>query len=513
MEATSFSSSFLPGHSDIRPTMRESWPSVEGSPAFTLQASYQCCSSSSSCHTPSKSSSTPSPFLQHVIASSDVSRLCVSSSSRSLLLFDPRTFQPVDTRHEAHASQITEITFLSSSPSLLVSSSQDGCLRLWDFRLSSCTSPCVGAIRLAPAGSKEAEVWSVAVNSSDRLIAGGCKSSFFLFDLRKSFSSSFSSSSNQVSYFDSPTTGLWNAHMQAPLSSASSDQSTVVKRGGKKKNKPHKERTTEVGLQQALARIEVHSDTVTCLLFHPWLESILFSGGEDHLVCIHDVSLKKDKGVDSSSSSFLRGGAEATNGTNTLTPNALHEAEEEEEEEDGELTMVSCFSHGRPVKKISILGPQDDCLCVASPMEDIALWQLAGLSGGRHSNGSRFPMKDSTLGCEAEAEDSACMNMEAQTGCPTDSSFHEKMMTGRSTDPHPDSTTDSSMSSRSPGEDKEVRKTHGAGEVRHIEKKADWLSLRHQPSLVCGESGGYLVDSFYDGGSGRLFFLAGKHAS
>ncbi|PHJ15417.1 wd g-beta repeat-containing protein, partial [Cystoisospora suis] len=493
MEGMSFSSSFLPGHDDRPTAMKESISSVEGNPVFTLQASYQCGSSPSSPNTASKCSS---PFLQHVVASSDVSRLCVSSSSRSLLLFDPRTFRPVDTRHEAHTSQITDITFLSSSPSLLASSSQDGTLRLWDFRLSSSstttTAPCVGTIRLAPAGSKEAEVWSVAVNSSDRLIAGGCKSSFFLFDLRRSFSS-FSSSPNQVSCNSGGATTLSNTDMQA-LSSPSSDLSTLVKR--KKKNERHKGQTPEVGVQQALARIEVHSDTVTCLLFHPWLESILFSGGEDHVVCIHDVSLKKDKGAYSSpsSSSFLEGVEDTTNGPHILrsidpthrdtTPYARHV---EEEEEDGDLTMVSCFSHGRPVKKISVLGPQDDCLCVASPMEDIALWQLAGLSAGRHAC-LRSPMKGSTPHGFGEADqDEECASMEAETGCATDCPFRGEMAM-RSTDSY--DSTDSSMWTAQ-GENNEVRKMHGA--VHLIDKKADWLNLRLQPSLVCGESGGYLV--------------------
>nr|PIM00432.1 WD domain, G-beta repeat-containing protein [Toxoplasma gondii COUG] len=399
----------------------------EDSLPFTLQSSF---------------SATSSPFLQHIVCNSTASRLCVSSSARSLLFFDPFTFSLTSEIPLAHESQITNLSFFSTSPHLLASSSQDGTVRVWDCRapssaLSSSSalsfSPaCVRSLRVAPAGSTEAEVWTVSLNSSDTLVATSAKNVCWLFDLRgglNSSSPSFSSSSGV---------------------SAEPSVRSEATRGRRKRGK---DRRAGFGPQNALARVEAHSDTVTSLLFHPTVEHLLFSGGEDQLVCVYDLT-KGNWNSPSSSASL----SPSPSSPSSSAPCALSAAEgmhvesDDLPDEEEDRTMVACFSHGRPVKQLSVLGPEDDCLCVTSPMEDVALWHLAGLS--RKFAG---PCR------EREAE------METDADC---------------------------MQSENVG--------------WHIEKKADWLQLRNHPSLVVGDSAGCIIDSFYEHASGRLFLLAGS---
>ncbi|PFH31551.1 WD domain, G-beta repeat-containing protein [Besnoitia besnoiti] len=381
---------------------------VDTSP-FTLQASFS----------PAAGGASP-PFLQHVVCNSTASRLCVSSSSKSVLFFDSFTFQQTLQLPQAHAAQITNLSFFSASPDLLASSSQDGTVRLWDCRVAStapsagsASAACVRTIRLAPAGSTDAEVWTVSLNSADRLLATNLKQAFFLFDLR--------------------ATGPAEATDTAPVVAAPSPAGGSKKKRGKGRQ--------EANVQHALARVEAHSDTITSLIFHPTIDHLLFSGGEDQLVCVYD--LRRGSWHSATAGASPPAPRRATG----HGPDEPNEPDEPDEEED--RLMVSCFSHERPVKKVSVLGPEDDCLCVTSPMEDIALWQLRGLSA-QFAAGARGGAGD------MEVDEEYAQRWE-------------------------------------------------------IAKKADWTQLRNHPSLVVEESsGGCIVESFYEQASGRLFLLAGS---
>ncbi|CDI87956.1 WD domain, G-beta repeat-containing protein, putative [Eimeria praecox] len=273
------------------------------------------------------------PCLQHIVRSPTLSKdICCIDASSTIYMVDAQQLRCTYTVENAHCAPVTSSSFLHHNSHVLVTTSQDGAVKLWDLRSPHSRNQegnqatADAAVQVAPPGSREADMWALAVRGDDLVFAVSFKNSIKGYDLRAVCSQTSSRS---------PSTA----------SPASNEQQE--RRAGKQKRS-----------KRLLWDIQVHGDSVTALQFHPVYPQLLFSGGEDSLVCLSDTSTARKAG----------GGGQG-NG-----------------DEDGESSLVYCFSQDRAVKGLSLVGPDAACICVRSSMEDVGLWQLDGLERFRNNN-------------------------------------------------------------------------------------------------------------------------------
>ena len=222
----------------------------------------------------------PPPCLQHIVRSPSLisTDVCCIDADSNIYLIDTNPLRCTYTLNNAHNAPITSASFLHQNCNVLVTSSQDGAVKFWDLRAphrsssSSSSSKAVNkeatqaaaadaAVQITPPGSREADVWGLAVRNDDLVFAVSYKSSIKGFDLRVVCSSSSTSTSPSAA---------------APAAAANEQQ-------GRKQMKQKRSK-------KLLWDIQVHGDTVTALQFHPVYPQLLFSGGEDSLVCLSDTS-------------------------------------------------------------------------------------------------------------------------------------------------------------------------------------------------------------------------------
>ncbi|KAL8433113.1 hypothetical protein ACSSS7_004136 [Eimeria intestinalis] len=197
------------------------------------------------------------PCLQHLVASSDCTSVCCIDADSNLALIDPRQFKFASTIAGAHSAPVTSCSFLHQNTHVLVTSSQDGSVKLWDLRSHARDhagmAEAQATVQMAPTGSREAEMWGLAVRADDKVIAASFKNSVKGFD-RRALSSGGSTSPG----------------------------------GGEQRPRGQHRR------KRLLWDLQVHGDVVAALRFHPLHPSLLVSGGEDSLVCVSDTTAVTD---------------------------------------------------------------------------------------------------------------------------------------------------------------------------------------------------------------------------
>ncbi|KAL8447784.1 hypothetical protein Emed_004079 [Eimeria media] len=191
---------------------------------------------------------TRQPCLQHLVANSDCTSVCCIDADSNLALIDVHAFKFASTIAGAHSAPVTSCSFLHQNTHVLVTSSQDGSIKLWDLRSQTRDhagmAEAQATMQVAPTGSREAEMWGLAVRSDDKVIAASFK--------------------NAIKGFD--TRALCSAAAPSPG------------RGQPRRNK------------RLLWDLQVHGDVVAALRFHPVHPTLLVSGGEDSLVCVTDTT-------------------------------------------------------------------------------------------------------------------------------------------------------------------------------------------------------------------------------
>lgn len=197
--------------------------------------------------------STQPPCLHHIIASHDSAGICCIDAESTIRLIDANQLRLTSCLTGAHSAPVTSCSFLNHNSSILITSSQDGSIKLWDLREKAHERPANAAARstlqIAPSGSREADMWALAVRGDDQLIAASFKNWIKGFDLRVICSGSAASSVD-----------------------------------GEQRTKGHKRS------KRLLWDMQVHGDVVAALQFHPRYPHLLVSGGEDSLVCMSDTT-------------------------------------------------------------------------------------------------------------------------------------------------------------------------------------------------------------------------------
>ncbi|KAL8424531.1 hypothetical protein Efla_005637 [Eimeria flavescens] len=192
------------------------------------------------------------PCLQHIVANNNFSNVCCVDADSLLALIDAAQLRCISTIAAAHSAPVTSCSFLHQNSHVLVTSSQDGSVKLWDLRSQARDRAGMAepqaAVQVAPTGSREAEMWALAVRGDDRVIAASFKNSIKGFDTRA-------------------------------LSSDSGVQAAAEQRPRSQKRR-----------KRLLWDLQVHGDVVAALQFHPSLPNLLVSGGEDSLICVSDTS-------------------------------------------------------------------------------------------------------------------------------------------------------------------------------------------------------------------------------
>ncbi|KAL8453329.1 hypothetical protein Emag_001920 [Eimeria magna] len=200
---------------------------------------------------------TRQPCLQHLIANSDCTSVCCIDADSNLALIDARQFKFASTIAGAHSAPVTSCSFLHQNTHVLVTSSQDGSVKLWDLRSQTRDhagmAEAQATMQLAPTGSREAEMWGLAVRADDKVIAASFKNSIKGFDTR-----------------------------------ALSAGAATPPGGGEPRLRGQPRR------KRLLWDMQVHGDVVAALRFHPVHPSLLVSGGEDSLVCVTDTTAVAD---------------------------------------------------------------------------------------------------------------------------------------------------------------------------------------------------------------------------
>ncbi|CDJ61781.1 hypothetical protein EMWEY_00045070 [Eimeria maxima] len=276
------------------------------------------------------------PCLQHVVRSPTLSTdVCCIDANSTIYVVDAQQLRCTSTIDSAHNAPVTSSSFLHRDSHVLVTSSQDGAVKFWDLRAPHhCNknqqegkqTVADASVQVAPLGSREADMWALAVRGDDLAFAVSFKNNIKGFDLR-----AVCSQGNNTSPAAAPAAG-----------------------NGQQQKKASRQKRTK----RLLWDIQVHGDSVTALQFHPLYQQLLFSGGEDSLVCLSDTSAAATA-------------AAAAAGGNT--------------EEAADASLVYCFSQERAVKGLSLVGPDAACICLRSSMEDVGLWQLEGLQRFRSS--------------------------------------------------------------------------------------------------------------------------------
>lgn len=195
------------------------------------------------------------PCLQHIIANHASTDICCIDADSTLSLIDATQLRCTTTVVGAHSSPITSSSFLHQNNQILATCSQDGAIKLWDFREQSraktVTAAAEATVQIAPAGSREADMWALAVRGDDKVFAASFKNSIKGYDIRAVCSGASGSSA-----------------------SCAGEARPRSQRRGKR----------------LLWDLQVHGDLVTALQFHPVYPHLLVSGGEDSLICICDTT-------------------------------------------------------------------------------------------------------------------------------------------------------------------------------------------------------------------------------
>ena len=204
----------------------------------------------------SKNASNP-PCLQHIVSGRVTTDVCCVDAESTLNLIDVNDLRCIRTVQNAHASPVTSCCFFNNNSHVFITCSQDGSIKIWDFRQKSLSIPgkaeAEATLQVAPAGSQEADMWALAVRQDDNVFATSFKNWVKGYDVRAVCSN---------------------------LGCAETAQGTNYS-GNRKRAK------------KLLWDIQVHGDLVTAVRFHPLYPHLLISGGEDSLVCITDTSALK----------------------------------------------------------------------------------------------------------------------------------------------------------------------------------------------------------------------------
>jgi WD40 repeat protein len=148
--------------------------------------------------------------------------LTCALSNQCVQTYDRATLKKCHTINQAHRAPITDLAHSQIASSgdaihspLLVTSSQDGLVKIFDLRVNSSSSPVPHVMQLDLAKSKE-EALSVSVGYNGTLAAvSGSKGNIHFFDLRNTASSTSNGSSDPLgSYVDSHTDEVTKVRFQ-----------------------------------------------------------------------------------------------------------------------------------------------------------------------------------------------------------------------------------------------------------------------------------------------------------
>ncbi|KAF8822046.1 WD domain, G-beta repeat-containing protein [Cardiosporidium cionae] len=202
--------------------------------------------------------------------------------------------------------------------------------------------------------------------------------------------------------------------------------------------------------ERLLGTLQFHSDVVSCVRFHPFISHLLLSGGEDCMIALattHSCNQEIQK------EAFTFGEGSFSHAYNYKIPSTNHLTEEE--------ALISCFSNEQMVKSLSFTGPQADVICCIGTTEVANIWQISGMM---------------------QFADHATINEWTFDGC-------IDLTESRNYSSNP-TIAEASISDLKIG-------------------KFNKVVMRENPLLQHEDSGGYIVDSFYDDNSKDLFLLGG----
>mgnify|MGYP006077539455 CR=1 FL=1 len=164
----------------------------------------------------------------------DRSLMACSLSTQDICIYDTATFTEVSCIR-AHSDRINGIEFAKLNPSLLVSTSDDNNVKLWDVRIPGNT-PVFGQ-------TLEDEILDASLGSSDNLLACACGMGVSFYDIRQISSSTGCTPQKLGEYTD------------------------------------------------------VHTDTISQVKFHPERSMELVTGSEDGLICIFNTQVPEGEGA------------------------------------------------------------------------------------------------------------------------------------------------------------------------------------------------------------------------
>jgi len=182
-------------------------------------------------------------YIFEVQGNCDGSLLAASLSSRSVAVHNAETLQHVATLQGLHSDRINGMEFMRANPSVLVTSSDDHSVHVWDVRVStsgtfgtSSTGTNIGSARPALSIQASGEVLDVSVGPNDAMLACAV--------------------GNGVSFFD----------IRGPGAGGSPGASLGE-------------------------YADVNTDDVTQLRFHPTRSAELVTAGDDGLVCVFNTAV------------------------------------------------------------------------------------------------------------------------------------------------------------------------------------------------------------------------------
>lgn len=184
----------------------------------------------------------PSRYVLHCVHTVDGSTMATALSNYQIKIYDRYTLEPkASSALEGHLGPLTGLCPSPDHPSLLVSSSEDKTVRLWDLRVQS---GCVSVIQQVD------EALSCAFGKGSGLLAVGVGCHVDFFDARQTKQESKGASGGA--------------------------------QGGSRAS------------GERLGRYaDVHTDIVTKVVFHPSQTTTLASASEDGLVCLYDTGVSQ----------------------------------------------------------------------------------------------------------------------------------------------------------------------------------------------------------------------------
>ena len=211
---------------------------------FTLASSIQCSAIKCVEMEPSESGQieyeNEYDYVLDLATNCDLKIVAASLSSLGLGIYDSSTLQATSKLEGVHSSRINSIEFLRYNPNMLISSSDDRHVRMWDLRADHRAGPAWDIFA-------SDEVMSATIGHNDALLACAVGASVHFYDVRNSGASS------------------------SPLSSSS--WSTAAGKLGE--------------------YADVHNDTINQLQFNPERHAELTSGSEDGLICTFNTAVNE----------------------------------------------------------------------------------------------------------------------------------------------------------------------------------------------------------------------------